>query len=171
MDEHADKLRTLSEAREASSRLKAEGKRIVFTNGCFDLLHAEHVSLLRQASSQGDCVIVGLNTDRSVRRLKGPSRPINHERDRAVVLSAIQYVDHIVLFDEDTPCELLRTLEPDILVKGGDYTAETVIGRDIVLAYGGEVRVLDTDRGVSTTGTVERILDTHWQTEDPSNQS
>jgi D-beta-D-heptose 7-phosphate kinase/D-beta-D-heptose 1-phosphate adenosyltransferase len=159
----ADRLRTRSEARQIAVDLHAEGRRLIFTNGCFDLLHVEHVNLLRQARALGDCLIVGLNTDRSVRRLKGPGRPINAERDRAGVLSAIRYVDHVVLFHEDTPCNLIRVLKPDVLVKGGDYRPEGVVGGDIVRAYGGEVSILETDRGVSTTGTIERILDRHWQ--------
>ncbi len=158
-----DKLRTAAEIREIAARLKSEGKCVVFTNGCFDLLHAEHVSLLKQARAIGDRLVVGLNSDSSVKRLKGPSRPINNEADRAAVLSAIQFVDHIVLFDEETPCDLIRELRPDVLVKGGDYTPKTVVGHEIVCSYGGEVQILDTDRGVSTTGTIERILDRHWR--------
>ena len=162
MNESIDKLRTRPETRGIVADLQAEDKRVVFTNGCFDLLHAEHVNLLRQARAIGDCLVVGLNSDNSVMRLKGPSRPVNPQADRALVLSAIQYVDHLVLFDEDTPCDLIRALRPDVLVKGGDYTPESVIGRDIVLEYGGEVKVLNTNRAVSTTATIERILDLHW---------
>ena len=149
--------------KDISERLRSAGDRVAFTNGCFDLLHSEHVRLLKQAKALGDILVVGLNSDSSVKRIKGGPRPINSEADRAYVLSGIEFVDHVVLFDEDTPCDLLWELRPDLLVKGSDYAAEDVVGRDIVLEYGGEVRTIDTNRGVSTTGTIERILDRYWR--------
>lgn len=131
--------------------------RVVFTNGVFDLLHPGHVDILVAARRLGDALVVGVNTDASVRRLKGPARPIRSERERAIVLAALESVDAVVLFDEDTPRELIRALEPDILVKGGDYSVETVVGADDVLARGGDVVIVPLTPGHSTTTTVERL--------------
>ena len=128
-----------------------EGKKLVFTNGCFDILHRGHVTYLAQASDMGDVLLVGLNTDASVRRLKGESRPVNDEQARALVLAALQFVDAVVLFDEDTPYELIRFVQPDILVKGNDYRVEDIVGYDIVKAKGGEVRTVALVDGYSTT--------------------
>ena len=128
-----------------------EGKKLVFTNGCFDILHRGHVTYLAQASDMGDVLLVGLNTDASVRRLKGESRPVNDEQARALVLAALQFVDAVVLFDEDTPYELIRSVQPDILVKGNDYRVEDIVGYDIVKAKGGEVRTVALVDGYSTT--------------------
>jgi D-beta-D-heptose 7-phosphate kinase/D-beta-D-heptose 1-phosphate adenosyltransferase len=131
--------------------------RVVFTNGVFDLLHPGHIDILSAARALGDALVVGVNTDASVRRLKGPARPVRSERDRVHVLAALETVDVVVLFDEDTPLELIRTLMPDVLVKGGDYTRETVVGAKEVLAGGGEVVIVPLTPGHSTTGTVERM--------------
>jgi D-beta-D-heptose 7-phosphate kinase/D-beta-D-heptose 1-phosphate adenosyltransferase len=136
---------------------RAHGERIVFTNGCFDILHAGHVTYLEQAKMQGDRLIVAINDDASVSRLKGPSRPINGVEGRMAVLAGLEAVDWVVSFAEDTPNVLLRALRPDILVKGGDYREDQVVGREIVKEYGGEVRVLSLVKGVSTTGVVEKI--------------
>lgn len=136
---------------------RSAGQRVVFTNGCFDLLHPGHVSLLHQARRLGDRLIVGLNTDASVKRLKGDSRPVLNEQDRAVMLNALACVDMVVLFDEDTPETLIRALKPDILVKGADYKPEDVVGRQIVEAYGGEVKLVDLLEGYSTTGITKRM--------------
>jgi D-beta-D-heptose 7-phosphate kinase/D-beta-D-heptose 1-phosphate adenosyltransferase len=130
--------------------------RVVFTNGVFDLLHPGHVDILAAARALGDALVVGVNTDASVRRLKGPTRPIRNERDRAHVLAALETVDAVVLFDEDTPLELIRLLTPDVLVKGGDYTPETVVGAKEVIARGGEVAIIPLTPGHSTTRTIER---------------
>ncbi|EIZ77183.1 cytidyltransferase-related domain protein [Novosphingobium sp. Rr 2-17] len=130
---------------------RADGARIVFTNGCFDVLHAGHVRLLDLARRQGDVLIVGLNSDASVRRLKGAPRPVNGVDDRAEVLSGLAAVDHVVLFEEDTPLDLIRAIRPDILVKGGDYTADTIVGADIVREGGGQVVVAPLLAGRSTT--------------------
>ncbi|MGE4456336.1 MAG: D-glycero-beta-D-manno-heptose-7-phosphate kinase [Arcobacteraceae bacterium] len=135
------------------SNLKSKGKRIVFTNGCFDILHRGHVSYLDKAKSLGDVLILGLNSDASVRRLKGEDRPINHEDDRAFVLAALEAVDFVVIFDEDTPYELISALKPNILVKGADYEGKEVVGSDLV----DEVKLIEFINGRSTTRTIEKI--------------
>ena len=134
--------------------------RVVFTNGVFDLLHPGHIDLLTAARAAGDALIVGVNSDASVRRLgKGPERPIRRERDRAYVLAALAAVDRVVIFDEDTPLELVRALEPDVLVKGGDYREETIVGAKEVRARGGNVIVFPLREGHSTTSIIERLRD------------
>lgn len=147
--------RTLSwqEISSLAATWKACGEKIVFTNGCFDIIHVGHVSYLEKAARLGKHLIVGLNTDASVRRLKGETRPLVHELDRARVLSALACVDAVVLFDQDTPTELIEKIRPDILVKGGDYKPEEVAGRE----YAGEVQIIDFEEGYSTTGVVEKI--------------
>jgi len=137
---------------------QAHGRRVVFTNGCFDLLHPGHVRYLEQARSLGDALIVGVNTDASVGRLeKGLGRPVNPEIDRAAVLAALACVDRVVLFPEDTPLELITALQPDILVKGGDYRPDEIVGREVVLARGGQVHVIPFFGGYSTTALLARI--------------
>ena len=136
---------------------RAHGLRVGFTNGCFDILHAGHVSLLHAARRRCDRLVVGLNTDDSVARLKGPSRPVNPLADRAAVLSALSAVDAVVAFEEDTPLELIRALRPDVLVKGADYTEDRVVGADLVRASGGEVVLVDLLPGRSTTGIAARL--------------
>lgn len=137
---------------------RAAGRgRVVFTNGVFDLLHPGHVDVLAAARALGDVLMVGVNTDASVRRLKGPARPVRGERERAYVLAALEAVDAVVLFDEDTPLDLIRALVPDVLVKGGDYARESVVGAAEVLAVGGEVVIVPLTPGHSTTETVERL--------------
>lgn len=145
------------EARAFRDRLHAEGRKIVFTNGCFDILHRGHVTYLEFARAQGDALVVGLNSDASVRRNKGPSRPINNEEDRASVISALRAVDGVVIFDEDEPRDLIAAVLPDVLVKGRDW-AHYVSGRDIVEAHGGRVVLADMVDGKSTTNTIERVL-------------
>jgi rfaE bifunctional protein nucleotidyltransferase chain/domain len=134
--------------------LRAAGRRIVFTNGVFDLLHPGHVRYLQAARALGDALIVGLNADASVRRNKGPARPITPEAERAEVLAA---VDAVVVFDEDTPADIIRTVQPDILVKGADWPADRIVGRDTVEARGGRVVRIPLEEGYSTTAIVERI--------------
>ncbi len=146
---------TWEEAERKAARWREKGETIVFTNGCFDILHRGHVTYLQQAAALGDHLLVGLNSDASVRRLKGPERPINGERDRAFMLAALRFVDDVVLFGEDTPRELLSHIRPDILVKGGDYRADEVAGRE----YAGRVEILPFVDGYSTTKTIERIRD------------
>jgi D-beta-D-heptose 7-phosphate kinase / D-beta-D-heptose 1-phosphate adenosyltransferase len=136
---------------------RAAGETVVFTNGCFDLLHVGHVTLLEDCRRFGSKVVLGLNTDASVRRLKGPSRPVVSEGDRARVMAALGAVDAVTLFDEDTPLELIQELQPDVLVKGGDYTVDTVVGHEAVLAAGGRVEIVPTVEGFSTTGIVRRL--------------
>ena len=143
--------------REILNHTSNNGKKVVFTNGCFDLLHAGHVSYLQRARALGDMLVLGLNSDASVQRLKGPTRPLVQQDDRAVVMAALACIDYVVLFDEDTPLQLIETLRPDILVKGGDYTPETVVGREQVESWGGRVELIDFVAGKSTTGIVERI--------------
>lgn len=134
-----------------------QGRKVVFTNGCFDLLHVGHVRYLQEARAQGDLLVVGLNSDASVRRLKGPERPVQVENDRAEVLAALGCVDFVVIFDEDTPYELIKAVQPDVLVKGGDWPVDKIVGSDIVLARGGEVKSLQFVNGKSTTSLVEKI--------------
>jgi D-beta-D-heptose 7-phosphate kinase/D-beta-D-heptose 1-phosphate adenosyltransferase len=134
------------------------GKSIVFTNGCFDLLHAGHVHYLQQARLNGDLLLIGLNTDASVRRLKGPKRPIVPERERAAVLSALECVSHVVLFDEDTPKTIIESLKPNVLVKGADWPADEVVGRDFVESLGGKLVLIETLEGRSSTEIVNTIL-------------
>ncbi len=131
--------------------------KVVFTNGVFDLLHPGHVDLLTAARALGDALIVGINTDASVKRLKGKGRPVRNERDRAFVLSGLEAVDLIVRFDEDTPLELVRALRPDVIVKGGDYTSDSIVGAREVESWGGEVVVVPLTEGHSTTSIIERL--------------
>ena len=133
------------------------GKRIVFTNGCFDILHLGHKRYLQQAATLGDILVIGVNSDDSVRRLKGPGRPVNPEMDRAEMLCAFSFVDYVILFREDTPYELIRKIQPDVLVKGGDYKIEEVVGRDLVENRGGRVVILPFVKGKSTTGILEHL--------------
>ena len=138
-------------------KLKSEKKRIVFTNGCFDILHKGHVAYLQAAKSLGDILIVGMNTDDSVKRLKGSERPVNSLEDRAFVLSSLRSVDYVVPFDEDTPLSLIESIMPDILVKGGDYTIDTIIGAKEVIAHGGAVEIIPFVEGKSTTSIIDAI--------------
>ena len=132
---------------------KNSDKKIVFTNGCFDILHKGHVSYLNTAKSFGDVLILGLNSDNSVKRLKGESRPINTQEDRAYILSALECIDYVVIFDEDTPYELISKIKPNVLVKGGDYKGKEVVGQDIA----DELKLVDFIEGRSTTRTIKRI--------------
>jgi rfaE bifunctional protein nucleotidyltransferase chain/domain len=138
-------------------RLRADGRRIVFTNGVYDLLHPGHVRYLQHARSLGDALIVGVNADASVRRIKGPSRPINPEEERAEIVAALECVDAAVVFDEDTPAEIVRLVQPDILVKGADWPADQIVGRDTVEARGGRVVLTEVEPGFSTTAIIEKI--------------
>ena len=142
-----------------AEEVRRAGGKVVFTNGCFDILHQGHAYLMQWARSQGDFLVLGLNTDASVRRGKGPERPIVSESERSYMLSLFPFVDLIVLFDEDTPMDLIRALRPEILVKGGDYTPDTVVGRDFVESYGGRVAICPRLEGLSTTNIVKKILE------------
>jgi rfaE bifunctional protein nucleotidyltransferase chain/domain len=138
--------------------LKRDGLKIVFTNGCFDILHLGHIDYLSRAASFGDILIIGVNTDESVKRLKGSGRPINDESSRAQLLAALEFVDVVVLFNDKTPIELIKTITPDILAKGGDYEAEDVVGYEHVITSGGKMRILDFLPGYSTSSIIQKIL-------------
>lgn len=153
------KITTLSRLLKALSNQRP-GKRVVFTNGCFDILHYGHIKYLKEAKAYGDILVVGLNSDASVRKLKGSKRPINTEKDRAEVLAALESVDHIIVFSEDTPYKLIGSLKPDILVKGGDWRKEKIVGADIVLANGGKVLSLPYLKNKSTTNTIKKLIQT-----------
>ncbi len=140
-----------------SENLKNQGKKIVFTNGCFDILHVGHVRYLKESSKYGDVMIVGLNSDSSVKRLKGDSRPLNKELDRAEVLSALGFVDYVVIFEEDTPEELLNEIKPNIYTKGADYTLETLPEAKTVLKNGGKVEFITLVEGKSTTNIIKKM--------------
>jgi D-glycero-beta-D-manno-heptose 1-phosphate adenylyltransferase len=136
---------------------KLLGKKIAFTNGVFDIVHQGHISSLSEAASYGDVLIVGLNADTSVKRLKGDTRPINNEQARAIVLASLLQTDAIIIFEEDTPLELIKTIMPDVLVKGGDYTIEQIAGAKEVIANGGEVKIAEIIEGISTTKIIEKM--------------
>lgn len=136
---------------------RRQGRKVVFTNGCFDILHVGHVRYLKEAKAQGDILVLGLNSDASVKVLKGPTRPLQNECDRAEILSSLASVDYVTLFGEDTPEKLIQEVRPDILVKGGDYKIETIVGAKFVQSYGGEVRALQFVDGKSTSEIVAKI--------------
>ncbi|WP_169566626.1 D-glycero-beta-D-manno-heptose-7-phosphate kinase [Sneathiella limimaris] len=160
------KITSLGEARSIVDGWRARGLKVGFTNGCFDLVHPGHISLIRQARAECDRLIVGLNTDESIKRLKGPDRPVTNETSRAIVLASLEDVSLVVPFAEDTPINLIQNLEPDVLVKGADYTIETVVGADIVQAYGGRVFLAELKEGYSTTRTIQKLLDMDKTTHD-----
>ena len=147
--------------REAMVRLcnvwRASGQKIVFTNGCFDILHHGHLDLLANAADKGNKLVLALNTDASVRRLKGPERPVTHEDDRAFQAASLLCVDAVCLFDEDTPLEIIQLLRPDVLVKGGDYSIDNIVGAPFVLQNGGSVEIIPFVSGYSTTSIISRI--------------
>jgi len=136
---------------------RALGRKVVFTNGVFDILHHGHLDYLAKAASAGNYLVVGVNSDASVKRLKGDERPLNHEQDRAFQLASLMFVDAVCIFEEDTPKDLIELVKPDVLAKGGDYTVETIVGADFVLQGGGEVAVIPFVNGYSTTSLIERI--------------
>lgn len=151
----------LDELKKISSLSKSTGKKIVFTNGCFDLLHGGHIEFLQKAKALGDLLIVGVNSDESVRSIKGDGRPIKNQKERTDILSALKYIDYITVFNEPTPKDLIREIRPDILVKGDDYRIDEVVGREIVEGYGARVELIPIVKGLSTTKTVEKILENH----------
>ena len=161
-----DKVVTIEKAKTLRQQAKAAGKKVVFTNGVFDILHRGHVEYLEKARGLGDLLIIGLNSDSSVRRIKGPQRPLCNQDDRAVVLSALSCVDHLVLFDEDTPQKLIESLIPDSLVKGADYSVEQIGGADVVLKNGGKVIPIELTPGKSTSGLIKRIVAAYGAGED-----
>ncbi|PLK43108.1 D-glycero-beta-D-manno-heptose 1-phosphate adenylyltransferase [Emticicia sp. TH156] len=153
------KILNKEEAQEQIKEWQSEGQKIVFTNGCFDIVHLGHIDYLEKARNLGDKLVLGLNTDASVSRLKGPSRPVVNEYARARMMSALAFVDAVILFDEPTPQELIETLCPDILVKGNDYSIENIVGADFVIGRGGEVKTISLVDGYSTTSIIKKIKD------------
>lgn len=147
------KIQTLSSLKRITDNLKKKNKTIVFTNGCFDVIHCGHIKVLKEAKNKGDILVVGLNSDSSVKKIKGKMRPINSEMDRACILEAIQYVDYITIFKEETPYNTLKILKPDVLVKGGDWSIENIIGREFVK----KVFCVKPEPGKSTTNTIKKI--------------
>jgi rfaE bifunctional protein nucleotidyltransferase chain/domain len=152
-----DKISDLNALKGKVSAWQNEGKKVVFTNGVFDLLHIGHITYMAKASELGDKLIIGLNSDSSVKRIKGDDRPVNDQDSRAALLAALFFVDAIVLFDEDTPLNLISALLPDILVKGADYAVENIVGAKEVMANGGEVKTIDFVEGYSSTSIIQKI--------------
>ena len=150
-------MKTRSEAAELARSLQAQGRTVVFTNGVFDILHPGHLRYLQQARALGDALIIGLNADASVRRNKGPARPVNPEAERAEILEALACVDAVVVFEEDTPAEIIHAVQPDILVKGADWAEDAIVGRETVEARGGRVVRIPVEQGYSTTAIIDRI--------------
>jgi D-beta-D-heptose 7-phosphate kinase/D-beta-D-heptose 1-phosphate adenosyltransferase len=146
-----------NEIEKICNSLREQNKKIIFTNGCFDILHRGHIEYLTKAKEFGDVLIVGLNSDTSVQRLKGKDRPINSESDRARILDALKPVDYVVIFEEDTPLRLIQTVKPDVLVKGGDYKVEEIVGSEFVVSYGGKVEIIPFVEGKSTTKIIQKI--------------
>ena len=155
----ASKISPTSEAIKTVVKWKSRGYKIVFSNGCFDILHAGHVDYLEKARKIGDRLIVGINTDNSIRRIKGPTRPIIDEVSRSRILAALEFVDMVVLFREDTPIELIKAIKPDILVKGKDYDISNIIGADFVMQNGGKVETVELTEGFSSTNVIKKIKD------------
>lgn len=158
------KIVTWDELKKAVERHRNEGKTIVFTNGCFDILHVGHVQYLQEARRMGDLLILGLNSDASVRAIKGEKRPLVPQAERAEVVAALTTVDYVTLFDETTPLRLIEFLRPDCLVKGGDWKEASVVGRDLVHSWGGRVVIIPLTEGASTTNIVEKILRVYGKT-------
>jgi len=157
MERTENKIMSLVDARSKVAAWKASGQKVVFTNGCFDLLHLGHVAYLEEAKALGDKLVLGLNTDDSVSRFKGPERPVQDQNSRAHVLAALQFIDLVVFFNDDTPLALISELLPDILVKGSDYLAENIVGADVVKRHGGVVKTIDFVPGYSTSAIIEKI--------------
>lgn len=154
-----NKILTRKEIAKEAARLKESGKRIVFTNGCFDILHAGHVRYLADARAQGDALVVGINSDESVRQIKGNKRPVISQEQRAEVLSGLSSVDYVVLFNEPDPLNLIREVNPDVLVKGGDWAEENIVGADYVKGKGGRIIRIPVVQGISTSSIIKRILE------------
>ncbi len=152
-----EKIYTREELVKAVARWRLLSKKIVFTNGCFDILHAGHISSLSEAAKEADILIVGLNTDSSTKRLKGEGRPVNDENSRALIMASLAIVDAVTLFDEDTPLELIQAILPDVLVKGGDYTQDQIVGAKEVIAFGGIIVINPIIEGFSTTSIIEKM--------------
>lgn len=153
-----NEIKSRDELRIIRQKLIRENKKIVFTNGCFDILHSGHVDYLTKAKALGNILVVGLNSDKSIRKIKGEKRPIVNEMNRAIILSALKPVDYVVLFDEETPAELIEDIVPDILVKGADWEMDKIVGKDIVLSNGGEVKTIEFVNDQSTSKIIDTIL-------------
>ena len=153
----------LEEAIEKIKEYRSKNKKIVFTNGCFDIIHAGHVKYLNIAKSYGDILVVGLNSDDSIKRIKGEKRPIVSQEQRAYVLSQLKPVDMVVIFDEDTPYNLIKAIKPDILIKGADWKIENIVGADIVLAHGGSVNTIKFDYDTSTSKIIQKIVELYCE--------
>lgn len=153
----SSKILSLPQAIEQAAQWRADGQRVVFTNGCFDIVHLGHIDYLEKARALGDRLVLGLNTDASVSRIKGPLRPVVDEYARSRMMAAMAFIDLVVLFDEPTPKELIEAIRPDILVKGDDYTVATIVGADFVLGNGGSVETIPLVKGYSTTTLIDRI--------------
>jgi D-beta-D-heptose 7-phosphate kinase/D-beta-D-heptose 1-phosphate adenosyltransferase len=159
--ESAGKLRTIEQLLPELNRHRAAGKRIIFTNGCFDIIHLGHVKYFQWAKRQGDLLVVGVNTDAGIQRLKGPKRPIINEADRLGVLEELESIDYLITFSEETPIELIRQIKPDVLVKGADYEKQQVVGWDVVESCGGRVALAPLIDGRSTSSVIQRILEAY----------
>jgi rfaE bifunctional protein nucleotidyltransferase chain/domain len=157
MEKYRLKIQELPDAKKKVERLRSKNKKIVFTNGCFDILHIGHARYLYAAREMGDFLIVAMNSDRSVKAIKGPDRPIMNQSERSEMLASLECVDMVVIFDEDNPMEVIRYLMPDILIKGGDWKEEDIIGADVVRAAGGQIRSIPYINGYSTSGIIKRI--------------
>ncbi|WP_337044500.1 D-glycero-beta-D-manno-heptose 1-phosphate adenylyltransferase [Emticicia sp. 17c] len=155
------KILNTEEAKKQVQEWQSEGKKIVFTNGCFDIVHLGHIDYLEKARNLGDKLVLGLNTDASVKRLKGENRPVINEYARARMMAAMAFVDTVILFDEPTPKELIETLCPNILVKGDDYSIENIVGADFVISKGGEVKTISLVNGYSTSAIIKKIKDSY----------
>lgn len=152
-----EKVKNFTHIAEIVNELKKRGKRIVFTNGCFDILHSGHIKLLKKAKKLGDVLIVGINKDKSIKKIKGKDRPIMDEKQRIEIISAIEFVDYVVPFGDTTPEKLIKMIKPDIIVKGGDYKKDEVVGKDIVEKYGGKVYIFPLVKNISTTKIINKI--------------
>jgi rfaE bifunctional protein nucleotidyltransferase chain/domain len=160
MEKSAEKIKELPAAKAIVEQWKSQGEKVVFTNGCFDILHLGHVDYLEKARQLGDKLVLGLNTDDSVSRFKGPERPIQNQKSRSHVLASLQFIDLVVFFNEDTPLKLISELLPNVLVKGSDYLAENIVGADVVKKAGGEVKTIEFVPGYSTSRILEKIKKT-----------
>ncbi len=148
-----------SKVRALASSLRAKKKRIVFTNGCFDIIHAGHIKYLSKAKALGDILIVGINSDSSVKKIKGPSRPVVRQGDRAAIVAALKPVDYVSIFNDTTPIKLIKAIKPDVLVKGADWRLNSIVGGDFVTSYGGKVRAVSLAKGRSTSNLIRKIVD------------
>ncbi len=152
-----ERIFSREELRQEVKRMRLKSKTIAFTNGVFDILHEGHIAVLAEAASFADLLIVGVNSDASVKKLKGDSRPVNGENSRALIIASLIMVDAVVIFNEETPLELIKMIQPDVLIKGGDYTTETIVGAEDVLANGGRIEIIPVREGFSTTNIINKI--------------